>query len=129
VSAFFPSPARRSCAATDLRIPGGGDERTPISGDRGYASSTKEAAMNNAPTHTAHPAFDAVGDVWELDLTQARDRLIAARAHQRAKDSTSNRTQVAECRARIDAILDMHLDLRRLRCSTTASAGQATAGA
>src|SRR3954453_22369084 len=82
VSEFFPSPARRSCAATDLRIPGGGDERTPISGDRGDASSTKEAAMNKAPTHTAHPAFDAVGDVWELDLSQARDRLIAARAHQ-----------------------------------------------
>ena len=85
--------------------------------------------MTKAPTPTAHPASDALGDVWELDLTQARDRLIAARAHQRAKDSTSNRAQVAECRAQLDAILDMYLEVRRLRWSATASAGHATAAA
>jgi len=75
----------RSYAANDLRIPGGGDERAPIGGDRGYAGSTEEAAMNKAPTPTAHPASDALGDVWELDLTQARKRLIAARAHQQPR--------------------------------------------
>ena len=84
--------------------------------------------MNKAPTPTAHHAFDALGDVWELDLTQARDRLIAARAHQGAKDSTSNRAQVAECRAQIDAILDMYLEVRRPRWSATA-AGHATTAA
>jgi hypothetical protein len=83
--------------------------------------------MNETVTPTAHPGSDALGDVWELDLTQARDRMIAARAHQRAKDSTSNRADLAECRAQIDAILDMYLELRRLRWSATASAGQATA--
>ena len=83
--------------------------------------------MNEAPTPTTHPRPDALGDVWELDLTRARDRLIAARAHQRAKDSTSNRAHVAECRARIDAILDMYLELRPARWSSPASAGQATA--
>ena len=82
--------------------------------------------MNKAPTPSDHPAFDALGGVWGLDLTQARERLIAARAHQRAKDSTSNRAHVAECRAQIDAILDMYLEVQRLRWSATASAGQAT---
>lgn len=85
--------------------------------------------MNEAPTPTGHPGSDALGDVWEVDLTRARARLIAARAHQRAKDSTSNRAHVAECRAQIDTILDMYLELRRLRWSATAPAGQATAAA
>jgi len=71
--------------------------------------------MTKAPTPTVHPAPDVPGDVWALDLTQARDRLVAARAHQRAKDSTSNRAQVAACRAHIDAILDMYLEVRWLR--------------
>jgi hypothetical protein len=85
--------------------------------------------MSKAPTPTAHSASDALGDVCEVDLTQARDRLIAARARQRAKDSISNRAHVAECRAQMDALLDMYLDLRRPRWSATASAGQATAAA
>jgi hypothetical protein len=85
--------------------------------------------MNKAPTPTTHPAFDALGDLWELDLTQARERLIAARADQRAKDSTSNRAHVAERRAQIDAILDMYLEVRRLRWSATASADHATPAA
>ena len=85
--------------------------------------------MNKAPTPTAHPAFDELDDVWELDLTQARERLIAARAHQRAKDSTSNRAQVAECRAQIDALLDMYMEVRRLRRSTTACACHAIGAA
>ena len=85
--------------------------------------------MNKAPTPTAHPASDALGDVCELDLAQARDRLIAARAHQRAKDSPGNRSHVADCLAQIDAILDMYLDLRRPRWSAAVSAGHATAAA
>jgi hypothetical protein len=85
--------------------------------------------MKKAPRPTAQLAFDALGDVWELDLTQARERLIAARADQRAKDSTSNRAQVAECRAQIDAILDMYLEVRRLPSSATAPAGHVTAAA
>ena len=85
--------------------------------------------MTKAPMPTTHSASDALGDVWELDLTQARDRLIAARAHQRAKDSLSNRAHVAECSAQIDALLDMYLELRRPCWSATASAGQGTAAA
>lgn len=85
--------------------------------------------MNEAPTPTAHLGSAAPGDVWELDLTQARDRLIAARANQRAKDSSSNRAHVAECRAQIDTILDMYLELRRLRWSAPASIAQAAEAA
>ena len=85
--------------------------------------------MTTPPTPTAHPVSDALGDVWELDLTQARDRLIAARAHQRAKDSTSNRTHVAECRTQIDALLDMYLALRRPRWSATPSGDHTAAAA
>jgi hypothetical protein len=83
--------------------------------------------MNERPMPTAQLGSDALGDEWGLDLTQARDRLIAARAHQRAKDSTSNRAHVAECRAQIDAILDMYLELRRPRWSAAASQGTAAA--
>jgi hypothetical protein len=83
--------------------------------------------MTETSMPTAHAVSDALGDVWELDLTAARDRLIAARAHQRAKDSTSNRAQVAECRTQLDAVLDMYLALRRPRWSATPPAGHAPA--
>jgi hypothetical protein len=85
--------------------------------------------MTQAPTPIAHSASDALGGVWKFDLTEARDRLITARAHQRAKDSISNRAHVAECRAQIDALLDLYLELWRPRRSTTASSGQASAAA
>jgi hypothetical protein len=67
--------------------------------------------MNTATTSAA-PAFEAVGDVCRLDLARVRERLIAARVHQRVKDSTGNRARVAECRAQIDAILDLYLEAR-----------------
>jgi len=85
--------------------------------------------MTKAPTPITYCASDALGDVWELDLAQARDRLIAARARQRAKDSISNRAHVAECTAQMDGLLDMYLELRRPRWSATACAARATAGA
>src|SRR3954453_6029285 len=82
----------------------------------------RRPAMTKAPTPTARPASDALCDVCEVDLTQARDRLIPPRANQRAKDSTSNRAHVAECRAQIDALLDMYLEVRRHPWTATASA-------
>jgi hypothetical protein len=45
----------------------------------------------------------------ELDFLATCDRLAEARRRASRKDSTSNRASVAECRTRIDAILDMHL--------------------
>jgi hypothetical protein len=80
--------------------------------------------MNTAPTSAAH-AFEALGDACELDLARARERLIAARAHQRVKDSTGNRARVAECRAQIDAILDLYLEARRTWWPATVFPGRA----
>jgi hypothetical protein len=74
--------------------------------------------MNTAAA-PAIPAFAALRDACEVDLDQARARLITARAHQRVKDSTGNRARVAECRAQIDAILDLYLDARRTPRSAT----------
>jgi hypothetical protein len=66
--------------------------------------------MNTATTSAAH-AFEGLGDACRLDLARARERLIAARAHQRVKDSTGNRARLAECREQIDAILDLYLEV------------------
>jgi hypothetical protein len=78
--------------------------------------------MNTATTSAGH-AFEALGDACRLDLARARERLMAARAHQRVKDSTGNRARVAECRAQIDAILDLYLEAGRTSCSATAVLG------
>ena len=46
----------------------------------------------------------------DVELALWAGRLTEARLRQAHKDSTGNRASVAECRARIDAILDMYLE-------------------
>jgi hypothetical protein len=46
----------------------------------------------------------------DLGLVQARARLAEARSEQLKKDSPGHRDAVAECVARIDALLDMYLE-------------------
>jgi hypothetical protein len=82
--------------------------------------------MKTAPA-PAVPLSDALSDAIELDLTRARTRLIAARAHQRVKDSTGNRARVAECREQIDVLLDTYLAVRSAPWSASVSAGLAPA--
>jgi hypothetical protein len=53
---------------------------------------------------------DCLRTAIELDFAVRCRQLTEARLRQRRKDSTGNRASVAECRARIDAILDMHLE-------------------
>lgn len=52
-----------------------------------------------------------------LDLedafTRAREQLIAARLRQQEKDTPDLRTAVSHCRARIDTVLDLYLDMHR----------------
>ncbi|MGY1683309.1 hypothetical protein [Geodermatophilus sp. SYSU D01176] len=48
------------------------------------------------------------------EFCQVGAQLARARARQAHKDTTPNRAAVAECRTQIDAILDMHLDIRSL---------------
>jgi hypothetical protein len=45
------------------------------------------------------------------DFAQARADLVAARLAQRAKDTPAHRAAVARERARIDAVLDLYLEL------------------
>jgi hypothetical protein len=46
----------------------------------------------------------------DVELALWAGRLTEARLRQADKDSTGNRASVAECRARIDAILDLYLE-------------------
>jgi hypothetical protein len=58
-----------------------------------------------------------VGLAEELqhDFSRARAQLTLARLHRAKKDTPANRAAVAECLARIDAVLDMYLEARYLR--------------
>jgi hypothetical protein len=51
----------------------------------------------------------------EIDVTAVRSELGEARARLREKDSPGNRASVAECWARIDALLDLLLAARAAR--------------
>jgi|tagenome__1003787_1003787.scaffolds.fasta_scaffold15788850_2 hypothetical protein len=48
----------------------------------------------------------------EAAFTQARTQLIAARLQQLEKDTPIHRASVIDCRARIDGVLDLYLDMR-----------------
>jgi len=49
-------------------------------------------------------------DELEVDFAQASCELAEARSLQAEKDTPDRRAAVAECGARIDAVLDMYLD-------------------
>ena len=49
----------------------------------------------------------------EASFTQARRELIAARLEQLEKDTPDHRASVMNCRARIDGVLDLFLEMRR----------------
>ena len=51
----------------------------------------------------------------DADLTEVWIELAQARLRQRAEDSPANRAAVAECRTRMDVVLDLVLETRRLR--------------
>jgi hypothetical protein len=61
-------------------------------------------------------------DTLRLDLSVACLELGQARQQQREKDTPDHRAAVAECLARIDAYLDMWLDLDPLRAAGPARA-------
>ncbi|MGY1643838.1 hypothetical protein ACI782_22245 [Geodermatophilus sp. SYSU D00703] len=62
-----------------------------------------------APAHT-------LVDELTADLAQARADLVAARRAQQAKDTPAHRAAVARSRDRLDALLDLHLELSDPRC-------------
>jgi hypothetical protein len=56
------------------------------------------------------PAHTLVAELTS-DITQARADLIAACLVQQAKDTPAHRATVARHRERVDALLDLHLEL------------------
>jgi hypothetical protein len=58
-------------------------------------------------------AVTGLFDDLHSDFTQACAEYAEARRHQQVKDSPAHRDAVLESRARIDAILDIHLAARR----------------
>jgi hypothetical protein len=61
-------------------------------------------------TMTLPMTTSGLRDELEVDFAQAAFELAAARALQAGKDTPDHRAAVAECSARLDAVLDMYLD-------------------
>ncbi len=61
-------------------------------------------------TVTAPPTAPGIRDVLEADFARACCEYSEARFLQAGKDTPDHRAAVAECSARIDAVLDMYLD-------------------
>ena len=55
----------------------------------------------------------SVHGVLHADFASASQQLTHARRRQREKDTPGHRAAVLEARDRIDAVLDMYLDLRQ----------------
>jgi hypothetical protein len=55
--------------------------------------------------------LDSLHDRLLIDFARAGAELAEARRRQQAKDTPAHRTAVLDCRARVDAVLDMHLEL------------------
>ena len=85
--------------ASTLARPAGTDPPTGVI----VTTATATATATETATGSLH-------DVLGLDFSIACCELADARLEQRCKDSSRNRAAVAEIRARIDALLDMHLD-------------------
>jgi hypothetical protein len=56
------------------------------------------------------PALPGLFDDLRSDFTQACTEYAQARRRQQAKDTPAHRAAVLDSRARIDAILDVHLE-------------------
>jgi len=73
-------------------------------------------ALGTSYRHEAAPAIGPVGDL-RGDLVAAFGRacaqLVEARLQQAQKDTPSHRATVRACKARIDAVLDLHIEMER----------------
>jgi hypothetical protein len=61
-------------------------------------------------TMTMTMTTSGLRDELEVDFVQVAGELAEARALQAQKDTPHHRAAVAECGARLDAVLDMYLD-------------------
>ncbi|MGY1823240.1 hypothetical protein [Geodermatophilus sp. SYSU D00079] len=60
-------------------------------------------------TTTLTATTSGLRDELEISFARASCDLAEARTRQAAKDTPGHRAAVAECRARLDAVLDMYL--------------------
>ena len=56
---------------------------------------------------------DDLRDVLGADFTQMCTELAEARSRQNQKDTAANRVSVTTCRAQIDTLLDLYLEMGR----------------
>ena len=59
-------------------------------------------------------SVDEICEELEVDVCLARLQLIAARRRLRQQDTAENCTAVVECRARLDVVLELLLELKGL---------------
>ena len=83
---------------------------TPVSRSSSVAILLPASGSRNDSVPTA--TTDYLGTAIRRDFTVTCSQLAQARLRQREKDSATNRASVAECWARIDALLDLHLAAR-----------------
>lgn len=57
---------------------------------------------------------DSIRDELALDFDRVRLELLEARLLQREKDTPAHRKAVADCSARLDAVLDRYLAFRAI---------------
>jgi hypothetical protein len=73
-------------------------------------------ALDTSYRHEAVPAIGPVGDLrGELvaDFGRACAQLVEAQLQQAKKDAPRNRATVRACKARVDAVLDLHIEMER----------------
>jgi hypothetical protein len=69
--------------------------------------------MSNAMRRTRTVVHDNLVGQIRIDFAQAGTELAQARLRLRDEDSRANRAAVAECSARVDAVLDLFLETCR----------------
>ena len=68
--------------------------------------------MSATPTVTATATLAGLRSALEDDFARVSSEWADARSRQQHKDTPASRAAVAECSARIDAVLDRWLDAR-----------------
>jgi hypothetical protein len=65
-----------------------------------------------APVYTAPPTACTLPEILASEFASARRELLRAKANRRVRDDQPNRDAVDRAFARLDAILDTHLESR-----------------
>jgi hypothetical protein len=72
-------------------------------------------------------SVDEICEELEVDVCLARLRLLAARRRLREQDTAENCAAVVECRARLDVVLELLLELKGAAPAEAGGASRVTA--